>query len=427
MAASLRSAKIGRYVLWGVLATVLVGAALWYFGSRYEWVEYKRRTGMTGEARRDPSHAARLLFERLNMSVQKIEDLRGLLDLPPDATVILWTAQALDAAQVERFAQWVEGGGHVVLDADSRLLNTRLGIQVVGSYQPKKVDDAPIELSIDGRALTVEMFWARLLDATHPLQRRATVTGGTLWVRPGTGVGQVSSGSDTDADTEEDDAEEAPDIQSNTTATRDQNVMVHFALGRGYVTAVGNIEIFDNATIADHDHAEYLTRLVRVAGDARPIYLAPDPQYPSLMGWLMQRAWPALLAVAVVLVVWLWRAMPRFGPLESPPSSGRPGLLQHLRAVAEFHLKSHHFAALLASLQEDCIRALRLYAAREGETSEPATLAQRLTGLPAADIERALHAVPMSRSEFLHHASMLSRVRDALLPSHRHFVTGSNQ
>lgn len=427
MAAIFRNAKVRQYALLGFLATVMLGAALWYFGSRYQWVEDKWRTGMTGEARRNPLHAAQLLFQRLDMPSHKIEDLRGLFELPPNATVVLWTAQALDKDQVERFAQWVERGGRVVLDADNGLLNTRLGIQVVGSYRAKKIDDPHTQLSIDGRKLTVELPWASLLDSAHPVQQNVTITGGRLWSRQkAEGCPIPNDDSEEEHDTEEDEAIVAApeDLDQQ---EHGGNVLVHYALGKGHVTAVGNIEMFGNDMIADHDHAEYLTRVVRQAGNPNAIYLAPDPQYPNLIGWLMQHAWPALLTAVVLLAVALWRAMPRFGPLESSPPSARPGLLQHLRAVAEFHLKNHHFAALLGPLQEDCLRALQLHAAREGMTSEPAALARRLTGLPAADIERALRAVPIHRTEFLHHVSTLSRIRDALLPSHRHVVPGSTK
>jgi hypothetical protein len=65
-----------------------------------------------------------------------------------------------------------------------------------------------------------------------------------------------------------------------------------------------------------------------------------------------------LAARALLLVVWLWRIAPRFGPMAPDPAPARRRLLDHLRASGRFQWSAGGAAALAESAREAALRRL---------------------------------------------------------------------
>jgi hypothetical protein len=408
MAEPLRFAALKRFLAWAVPIAVILGGGLWYIGTYYDWVEDKARTGMTGEARKDRYYAAELLLKELGVGGDKITEIPKLLSLDPDTTLILPAPRSLDADQARRLAQWVEAGGHlVVLGMSTGELNRLLDIEVIGSGYSEDVDTAPAYF--DDATLTVHVGYTELLATGRPLLWRLTLTREDFILRSSS-----SEDNEDDEEEEEDEGEADREEEDVDTAKLDSgDAVIHYAHGRGYVTAMGSMSMITNHHIGQNDNAEFLVKLTMLAG-SRTVVIAPHPHFPNLIEWLWQRAWPALVALGLLLLAWLWRASPRFGPLEPVPPAARPGLREHLSAVGEFHLKARDFDALVTPLRDDCVRLLQLHAARVGHRGDPAALASRYTGMSEPEIQRALTEAIADRTGFLHCAATLARLRDTL-------------
>jgi hypothetical protein len=111
---------------------------------------------------------------------------------------------------------------------------------------------------------------------------------------------------------------------------------VTFPRGKGRVSAAAGFHFARNGLIGSNDNAEFLWQLVRLAPAAElQVYLRPERL--SLWGFLTQHAAPVLSAAAALLVLWLWRIAPRFGPVRPDAAPARRRLLDHLRASGRYY------------------------------------------------------------------------------------------
>ena len=144
--------------------------------------------------------------------------------------------------------------------------------------------------------------------------------------------------------------------------------------GDGFVTALSDLDYLSNDAIGNLDHAQFLWDLVRlrefaqptganaVAGakagtaDRQPVWFFNRPGKLSLIDWLAKNAWAPLTGGAVALLLWLWRVIPRFGPVLPDPERARRSLLDHLRASGRFLWSNGRATRLLESSREACLR-----------------------------------------------------------------------
>jgi hypothetical protein len=396
-----------RVAAWSIVIGLLVAGGLWYVGTYYEWVEEKVRFGMKGEALENPYLASELLLVELDLPVRRISDTRELLNLPLNSTLFLPSPQVLDDDQTQRLARWVENGGHlVILAGNASEVAELLGLHVVGYRMLEANKDGVTPVTFGENTLSADVRYTALLETDKPVLWRLPVHGG-----------QVRWNSDDD--------HELDDRASRLEPLVLGDAVLHVAHGAGFATALGTMGMFNNHSIGRHRHAELLVRLLSLAGE-RAIVIAPDPRFPNLVTWLWERAAFGLIILGLLLAGWLWRSMPRFGPVEPVMPPARPGLREHLTAVGEFHLKGRDFSALLNPLREECLRVLRRHAVHHGYAGSPLVLAQRYSGLPQAEIDRAFQNSVSDRTEFLRCSVTIARVRDALANSHSSTI-GSQQ
>ena len=83
------------------------------------------------------------------------------------------------------------------------------------------------------------------------------------------------------------------------------------------VTLVSHAHAFRNRWIDDDDHAALLLALVDQTPVQQVIFIKAAAL--NLWGMLREHAWPALLALAVLVAAWLWGVLPRFGPVRALP------------------------------------------------------------------------------------------------------------
>jgi hypothetical protein len=360
------------YVPLALLALAVLGA-VWFF-QNWENVPVRERVPASGEARLREFLAAERFAERMGMPAR---ELRSLADLesPPAGAVLLLPShrQAIDAQRATRLLAWVARGGHLVVEAELVGVSDPL-LDAAGVRRDTRKPPAlkPLSVALGERRLTVHMSSGMSLRAAG-----------------------------------------RPVFQAG-----DQLVSV--ARGKGLISAATSLDFARNPGIGAHDHAEFLWTVLTLA-PAPSLQVFFRPQRLSLWGFLAEHAAPALAAAFVLLGLWLWRIVPRFGPVPTDPPPARRRLLDHLRASGRY-LWAEGERLELAVVARDA--ALRRLARAQPDfavasASEKASRVAALADVPIDDAQRFMAAAGTTSSrirgaEFMRLVAIAQRVHFAL-------------
>ncbi len=361
-----------------VLALLITGT-VWFF-AKFERVPDKEWVGPSAQAQRDPFLAAQRLAARMGMPSRPVRTLPDLDRLAPDGVLLLAAGrQAIDPRRLRHLVSWVEGGGHLIVEAElpgvSDPLFDGLGVQRRSGSRAFKAP--PVEIA-QGRKLTVSLFGRTVLQLPP-------------------GEVRFSAG-----------AEDAVLIAS-------------LERGRGNVTLAASLAFARNGLIGTDDNAELFWYLLQLA-PANELQVFLRQERLSLWGFLERHAVPAVLAAAVLLFAWLWRIGPRFGPVlpDAPPARRR--LLDHLRASGRyFWAKGLRLRLVLAARDAALRHAARAHPdfAFASPEERVARLAS-LTSLPKQEVERfSAAAGAASGAEFVQLMHTAHRIHSALEKGHR--------
>lgn len=184
---------------------------------------------------------------------------------------------------------------------------------------------------------------------------------------------------------------------------RHSDWLVHYRYGLGNVTLIANLDhILSNDSIGDFDHAEFFWKLLRHFQPEGPVTLMTRLPVPDLFDWLADAAWTASISGAVLIALWLWSVVPRFGGTvpDVPPS--RRELREHLNAIGRFVWRNEGLGRWLetarGAFRERLLMRHPAIAAMTPEQQAEA-LAQT-TGLARQTILTALTATPRHAAEF---------------------------
>jgi hypothetical protein len=186
------------------------------------------------------------------------------------------------------------------------------------------------------------------------------------------------------------------------------------------VTALSNLVFAHNAAIGNADNAEFFWALTGLAGKPEELVIFNRAERASLVHWLREHALPALSGVLALLVLWLWRIAPRFGPLAPDPAVARQSLLDHLRACGRFAWSTGQRAHLTSVAHETALRQIARrhpdFAARDAR-SRVSWLAGAL-GIPPHDAELLVQPPqPATHAEFVRLLALFQSVYEKLGPS----------
>lgn len=354
--------KRARLAPLALIALLLGGGAWFYFN--FERVPGRERVGFQGEARRNPFLAAMRLIERMGVRTREARRVTDLDVLPPGGTLILARHRAgLTKPRVERILSWVAAGGHLILEAegyrDPDALLDALG--VMRRELRLRPPARPSDITLPHATAPLRVYFGYRMDLID-LKRQAAVAVDDHW----------------------------------------SVLLLHFARGRGSVTVLNGLGFMSNDHIGEHDHAEFVWQLVRFNPSTHEVLVAPKLRTPSPVAWLADQAWPVAVIAGLLLALWLWRIVPRFGPLQPDPPPARRQLLDHLRASGLFHWNSGGAARLLAAAREVCMsRVGRNHPEIASLPAlERAARLAALSGLPGQDIAFALEGVPAQPAQF---------------------------
>lgn len=353
-----------RRFTWAVFAGLLMVSTLTAgaFLALYEPVETPREVGPSGEAVRNPYHAAQLLLSELGASASP---RYGLGQLPPDphGTTLLVLTQNIDERHqlTPRLLDHAQRGGHVVVVPASEdvaqgldpLLNA---VDVVA--EPVRWD-ASSTLEVGGDAHSVAGVSTLFAPAARSL----------LHTCPGTF-----------AHTEDGDP---------------VGVRATCPYGDGTITVLATPQLLTNYSLRPEqgDNAVFLWDTVATSGSPpEQVFLVLRGEVPSFLALLWGRAWPALLSLgALLLGVALWQGQ-RLGPLATAPPPTRRSLVEHLDAAGALLWRHGEHTALLAPMRSAVLRRLsqRQPALAQLEGPPLVRAVVEATGQPAERVEAAL-------------------------------------
>jgi len=409
------------YVLLTIVALVLAAVALWFY-SNFELREEREHVGFQGRARTDDLLAAEQFLKRTDTPVKSVDSLLALQDLPPPAdTIVLPTPRrTVGAERSAELLDWVRRGGQLVvvtwtLTAQPKKTGKR-------ADQPK----APGEKAKSGRD-----------DSSGKLPPALAATERKDPLLDPLGVRQYFNGFDVDSkDYVPADvvinhipdflqvafapAYRLADTSGKAVASVSDDYgthLLHYRIGRGGLTVLSDYNFMQNGHIGKYDHAAFLWQLVHWNGHRGRVWLVHSDDMPPLLSLLAAKAWPVLIALAVLLAAWLWAASRRFGPLQADPEPVRRSLREHIRASGRFLWQQGHGRRLLDSVRRALLE--RLDALYPGTSHlGPQALAERLselTGEPAREIANALaEDTDHNEHEFTRRIRMLENLRKAL-------------
>jgi len=278
-------------------------------------------TGPQGEAAANPFLAARMLLTRMGSKVEQSQDLERLTQFAPAGTLFLADRSDVTPPLVQELRGWVRRGGHLVLAAEFPLARDPLLQELGVSARVRRKEFSP------PRSAQIELPDGSRLQA-------ALLHNPVLLI----------------------DRERADWWYEDDGAV----LMVELIEGRGRVIVMSSFAPFHNRAIGRYQHAELLWHLASPSGAAGPVWLVRRLQTQSLPGWLAAHALPALIVLGLLLIITLWRVMPRFGPLVAHNAPDRRSLTEHLTAMGRFYSSQGQLAALVKTVRQDALDALSL-------------------------------------------------------------------
>lgn len=351
----------GTRLLIAAAVLLLLGGLAFYLNRTFTWVKASEWRGYRGQAASNPFLALQRLSERMGHPAACLRGLPDLKRLPTEDTLVLpRRRQAMTEAQGQAVADWVTRGGTLVTE----------GLE-------KETEEASTTRDPLLRRLSLRLLPAQPADVDGTLS--CQIEGADLRLRTGRGLRLKFSGKG------EGGVFSAEGLQA-----------IKIEKGKGGAYAFTRLGFLANPALPDLDHADaFCAMALRDPEEGEPphrVWIVAWEEPLGLWTWLGRRA-PALLASAAVLALLvLAAAAPRFGPLLEAPGLGGRRFLEHLDAAGAWHWRRDDGRHLIQACRAAFHR--RLARIHPGWANlSPDLLCQRLAqhaGLPEDQVFRAL-------------------------------------
>ncbi len=303
-----------RTVIWSLVTMVVLATlvSLWFL-QNFERVPTSQWEAPKKEARRNPYLAFERLSEQLGRPVKRVNSPRVLDELSAGGALILDGNRRRNVApeRVERILKWVQEGGYLIVAAESAGDDPLLEKLGLSHYRVSKLQCDAGDVGNTGKTEAGPLKAPASIEfglPDSPVQYR--------FRRPGNGL-----------------SSSLPEPAWHAGLTENRSTLLHFVWGRGQITVFDDLAFLDNRQIGDFDHAELIWALLQQYQPLGELRLASRMEIQTLWQWLAESAWMVLISAAVLMGLWLWRIIPRFGGTLATPVSERRDLNQHLAAV----------------------------------------------------------------------------------------------
>lgn len=398
---------MSRRVIWTVVACMVVVTLGWlWFVTHFERVPGTRYENPKAEALRNPYLALDRFLLRMGRRLDVVSKAQALDELPGGGVLLLDRdrRRQLNPERVQGLFRWVERGGYLIVAAEQPGVGdpvlARLGVHWMemppraagaagGSTEgPRSESDAEAKTAaVRERHRRVE---ANIPGSAKPLSVWMSSQGLITTER----VAQWSAG----------------ELELGA-------ALLHFSEGNGQVTVVQELRpLWSNWFIGKYDHAELVWTLLERHQPQGQVTLATRLAVPSLWEWLWEAGWAALASACVLIVLWLWRVVPRFGGLapEAPPV--RRSLAEHLAAIGRFVWRRHGLEHWLGTCRKAVLDGLlrRHPALAAAPQTELAHALGAMGAAPASEVSFALWGRVRTTAEFTTALATLQKIEHIL-------------
>ncbi|MDQ8036883.1 MAG: DUF4350 domain-containing protein [Pedobacter sp.] len=387
---------------WPLLVLALLLAA---FFACFTLEERERDTGYSSEARMNQWLAAGRLLEKQGQKI-RFAPSYGRLPRQADVIVLATPVEYLDAAEQEALLAWVKKGGHLVSELQtvseedeepdaSDLLYKTVGVRHYDAAEPETPPAASTSAQTPAPAkyATAKEAHSRFLPTRIANE------------------GDIRS--TLDADYFLTYSQPKPEW---TVSSGERAHALRFALERGHITVLSDLLWMHNGNLAVADNAALLWRVVNAKAGAT-VWLIHGEERPSLFSLLLEHASLLLKAIALFVLVWLWQASRRFGPVQPPQENNRRRLGEHLEASGRYLMQLGATDTLLNASRQRLLNQLQRQHP-QWRRLPPEKLALHLgdrAQLESAAILRVLSAShPDNLLQFAADIRLLNRLRKAL-------------
>ncbi|MDB4491394.1 DUF4350 domain-containing protein [bacterium] len=283
--------------------------------------------GYTGEARRNAFLAAQQLYQ--SYGVEASSSLH-LDEMPWDGTMLIMPGEAITTpSRARQLKTWVENGGHLVylLHGTGMMRWESEG----GHYEEPELVDHPL----------LDAYGIRFGELTD----NESTTSFDLGNYSGRVLFPLSNTFDLTG---------TDDVDHVMGKDAENALMVSIDSGNGRFTALASAFPMRNRAIAQEDHAAFTLAL----SDLHECYEVLFVYASDLSFWSMlwEAGWMPLLGLLTLLLFWLWKSLPSFGP-RLPPAAALPcHFSDHLGMTAQFLWRHSAPNSLLAPARRRLVK-----------------------------------------------------------------------
>lgn len=322
-----------------------------------EFTEVKREIGYKGRARVNPWLAAERFCESYPGNVRSLANWSE-----PTAGDAVWLIPASllgNASFTRRLTEWVRGGGHLIVMVDHAEAGHDDWLPFPSAADPEPAFVRMLgEFGISFFSGNEQVKLPRVKRIRFDAQNFAVDL--RTRIRLAAGDGKRSG-------------------------------FVSVAHGAGRLSVVADGRIFRNRWIGEKDHVALLDVLIRATGREGDIGFTRGDAL-SLWSLVREFLWPMLVALLALVVLWLWKNLRRFGPLDSADEAlASRGFEHHLEALGDFQWRLDRAAGLLGPVRSRIVERGKQACLRSGRSGDDVfRLLADLTGIPGDRIARAL-------------------------------------
>ena len=385
---------MNRPLIW--LALIL--ACLLTAGGFYAWhkaIPYEEvvERGPSPEAQANPYLAAEHFLRQQGIAVEHANSLERLATLPSKGGSLLLLSERsnMTPRQVDQLLEWTQAGGHLLLVAEA-------------IWDEETQDSGDLLLD----RLQLRQAFSDDFDQPPSARKGKKPDLTRLYVDNETAPAFFSF----DTDYTLIDPRHLAQFSANSAKS---SHLMQLNLGHGRVTVITDSELWKTPAIGLHDNAWLLWYLTQ----GSDVTLLSNTDVENLFSLLLRYFPQAMVALAALILLGLWRAGIRLGPIRAPAPKARRQLQEHLNASADFLLRRSGQNSLLQALQRDILRTARRRhpGFEQLDTDGQRQVLERLTRQPSSIISQALGPLPakrLSSADFSRQVACLQTLRNAL-------------
>ncbi len=412
----------GQVLLYIILLLISLATANWFYNN-FEWVNEEKEVGFQGIAKTNKLLASEFFLRKMGINVQQVNGLVAFRNLPSSQHTLLIATQreTLNKELSQKLLTWVRSGGHLIVEARNIERdedgNSIIDDPLLEPFMIFSEDTSTCECN-DEKSQDTDAFLENSLenemkedsDDKSSKEEDSPVVF-SLNSSPSTEV-EVNFPYDISLEKETSKADISWLVKDDV-----GQYLIQLPLEQGLITVLTSTSIFNNDSIADHDHARFLHHLVQQPRHDMGVWLIRVDDMPPLWEWLWKNAWNAMFALSLLFLLWLWRAPLRFGPQLNDASMARRSLMEHVQASGYYRWHNDQSGQLLAKVQDSLwnkIQKIHPDIRRENHKQAYVKL-EDITGIKESLIEQALMVVDrVNEQEFVKRIRMLEAIRKHL-------------